>query len=317
MLNLQTLRSALGGEIVGRQLLCPGPGHSPRDRSLSITISLNAREGFLVHSFAGDDFQTSRDYVRSRLGLPEWQPGDERDRRVPADKMRDFDVSFLARQLSEPREFTAEERQRIARAVEIWNQGVDPRGTLAETYLNRERALNLSPELTGNVLRFHPHVPWRDENIGMTIGVPAMIAAFTSIDADEIVAMHRVALTPEGKKIDRRMLAPTRRSAVKLSRATDQLAIGEGIETCMAAIELGVSPAWALGSVGAIAKFPLIDGIKELTLVGEAGSASANAVEICRQRWVAAGRTVKVIMPDQPFNDLNDELIAVKQGRAA
>ena len=38
--------------------------------------------------------------------------------------------------------------------------------------------------------------------------------------------------------------------------------------TGMAARELGVVPCWALGSVGAIARFPTLD-VKTLTIIGE------------------------------------------------
>ena len=39
MIDLRALQRALGGEICGGQLLCPGPGHSPRDRSLAVRLS--------------------------------------------------------------------------------------------------------------------------------------------------------------------------------------------------------------------------------------------------------------------------------------
>ena len=59
---------ALGGEVVCfNRVAAPGPGHSPKDRSLSILIT---GSDFIVHSFAGDDWRVCRDYVRSRLGRP-------------------------------------------------------------------------------------------------------------------------------------------------------------------------------------------------------------------------------------------------------
>jgi hypothetical protein len=70
MVDLRTLRAALGGEISGDRLLCPGPGHSAADRSLSIRLDSNAPDGFLVHSFANDDPIECKDYVRSKTGLP-------------------------------------------------------------------------------------------------------------------------------------------------------------------------------------------------------------------------------------------------------
>ena len=306
-MDLQTLRRALGGEIVGRQLICPGPGHSPKDRSLSITISPSSPIGFLCHSFAGDDWRGCQEYVCERLGLKPWSPSDG------SEQVRRLDIDCVEREVQEkPREFTAEDRQRIARAVEIWNQGVDPRGTLAERYLKQARMLELPVALVGNVLRFHPQCPWRDENSGATVGVPALIAAFRSVDNDEITAIHRIALTPEGKKRDRRMLGIVYRAAVKLDASGESLAIAEGVETAMAARELGVVPCWALGSVGAISRFPILDGVKALTIVGEAGEASADKAKLCASRWRAAGRRVRILMPDAPHSDLNDELMNMK-----
>src|SRR5262245_49166258 len=67
--SLQQLAVALGGEISGGQVLAPGPGHSPKDRSLSIRLDPAAPSGFLVNSFAGDDPLACKDYVRDKLGV--------------------------------------------------------------------------------------------------------------------------------------------------------------------------------------------------------------------------------------------------------
>jgi putative DNA primase/helicase len=75
-LNLRAIARALGGEVSGRRVLAPGPQHSPRDRSLCVSLSPALPGGFLVHSFAGDDPIQCKDYVRARLGLPDWHPGD-------------------------------------------------------------------------------------------------------------------------------------------------------------------------------------------------------------------------------------------------
>src|SRR5262249_38903789 len=44
--------------------------HSPRDRSLSIEVDRTAPDGFVVHSFAGDDWEKCKDYVRHKIGAP-------------------------------------------------------------------------------------------------------------------------------------------------------------------------------------------------------------------------------------------------------
>jgi hypothetical protein len=99
-LDLRSLARALGGEISGRQILAPGPGHSRGDRSLSIRIEPQAPDGFLVHSFAGDNPIICKNYIRQQLGLPEWQPGDEQNRRVGAPRRARFDRMAIDREVS-------------------------------------------------------------------------------------------------------------------------------------------------------------------------------------------------------------------------
>ena len=97
------------------------------------------------------------------------------------------------------------------------------------------------------------------------------------------------------------MLGIVSRAAIKLDALDGEtLAIGEGVETGMAARELGFKPTWALGSAGAISFFPLIDGVKRLVILGEAGEASAQAIKICGRRWQGKGRRrVRVVMPNE------------------
>jgi hypothetical protein len=85
MIDLRTLQRALGGEISAGQLRCPGPGHSAVDRSLSVKPDDSAPDGFLVHSFAGDDAIACKDYVRERLGLPAFKPNGGNGRRRASD----------------------------------------------------------------------------------------------------------------------------------------------------------------------------------------------------------------------------------------
>lgn len=59
MFDLDGIARRLGGERSGFQISCPGPGHSPRDRSLSVGFAPNG--SFVVHSHAGDDFGACRD----------------------------------------------------------------------------------------------------------------------------------------------------------------------------------------------------------------------------------------------------------------
>ncbi len=55
-----------------RYVLCPGPGHSRRDRSLKVKFKSDGT--FTVTSFAGDNWQACKDFIRDRLGIPnDWR----------------------------------------------------------------------------------------------------------------------------------------------------------------------------------------------------------------------------------------------------
>ena len=61
------------------------------------------------------------------------------------------------------------------------------------------------------------------------------------------------------------------------------LHIGEGVETCMSARQLGLKPTWALGDAGQIPKFPVLSGVEAITLISENddNGASQRACEAC------------------------------------
>jgi hypothetical protein len=72
--TLSEIAKALGGEVRNGRALAPGPGHSAADRSLSVSISDDEHDGFIVHSFSDDDVKECRDYVREKVGLSPFKP---------------------------------------------------------------------------------------------------------------------------------------------------------------------------------------------------------------------------------------------------
>jgi Toprim domain len=210
-----------------------------------------------------------------------------------------------------------DEARRVEMARAIWDDAVSPRHTPVHTYLSRRALkLKLTDALAGKVIRFHPECPWKDAN-GKTILVPAMVVAMRSIETDEITAIQRTRLSPDGKKIDRRMLGVAAGAAVKLDAnesVADCLIIGEGNETAMTARQIGLKPAWALGSANAIATFPVLVGIERLGILAERDEANERATEACATRWHGADREVFIIRPTTG-NDLNDALQAMQRAR--
>lgn len=283
------IAKALEGEVAGDQVVAPGPGHSRRDRSLCVRLSAAAPDGFVAFSHAGDDWRACRDHVRARL-LP-WGPihrraaptKDARRRHHRADHAVAIDTDRAAK---------------IAAAIRIWREGVDPRGTPAERYLTA-RGLALDAVSAFGALRWHP-------------GIGAMLALFRSLATGEPQAVSRTFLDVDARKVDRRFLGPVAGAAVMLDPSeavTLGLLVAEGVETALAARMLGLTPAWALGSAGAIAAFPVLAGVEALTIAGENDDAGARAVAGCGERWHAAGREVRIVRSERG-KDLADDFRA-------
>jgi AAA domain len=74
MPSLHQIAQALGGEVRTGQVLAPAPDHSPADRGMSIKLSDDAPDGFLVHLFNGGDPIAAKNYVCSKLGIEPWRP---------------------------------------------------------------------------------------------------------------------------------------------------------------------------------------------------------------------------------------------------
>jgi hypothetical protein len=96
--NLQTLAKAPGGEVNRSQVLAPGPGHSPIDRSLSVKLDSDAPDGFVVHSFAGDDPLKCRDHVREKAGLEPFKANGGGRRRASNDAIERALMTAVAAQ---------------------------------------------------------------------------------------------------------------------------------------------------------------------------------------------------------------------------
>jgi putative DNA primase/helicase len=278
--SLDEIARALCGKVTGKQVLAPGPGHSAQDRSLSVRISSTSPHGFIVHSFAGEDWRLCQVHVRERLGLPRgsWKKEKPTLRVIPQ---------------SSP---DPEPEDRSRAAIELWRASADPRGTLVETYLN-SRKLEMDDEVGGKVLRWNPKIQ-------------AMIALFRNIETDKPQAVSRTYLDSNGNKIERRFLGPVGRAAIKLDPDENLLGglhIGEGIETCLAARQIGMKPAWALGSCIAIGAFQVIAGVEALSILREHDLANERNADLCGTRWHEAGRQVFDVWP-RIGKDVNDAI---------
>jgi putative DNA primase/helicase len=240
----------------------------------------------LVNSHSGDDWRECRDHVKHALGVPTGKTSPPRS--APA-------IALTFANSAE------EDDTRIAAALALWREGVDPRGTPVEAYL-QSRRLELDASVAGEVLRYHPRLR-------------AMLALFRNIVTNEPQAISRTFLNHRWQKRDCKFAGPVAGAAIKLDADKDvlgELYIGEGIETCMTARMAGLRPAWALGSAGAITAFPVLNDVERLTLLREHDVASQRAGDACGTRWHAAGREVFNFWP-KAGKDLNDSVMELAQ----
>ena len=281
-LDARSIASYLDGDVCGNGALVPGPGHGKHDRSLRVFIDANDPDGFRVYSHAGDDWRDCRDHVKERLGIDRdaWR---DRDQEVKATPIK---LTFA----------TPTDDSRIAAAMRLWDQGVDPRGTPVETYL-RSRRLELDSDVAGEVLRWHPHLR-------------AMLALFRNIVTNEPQAISRTFLDHEARKIERKFIGPGWRRSDQARRRRGRARRPShwrrhrdmhGGAHARTQARMGARLA------GAIAAFPVLSGIECLSLLREHDDANKRAADTCAAAWMTAGREVLDVLP-KAGKDINDSI---------
>lgn len=283
-MNAAHVAKLLGGDVAGRgRVLCPGPGHSPKDRSISVTL---AGRDFIVHSFAGDDWQACKDHVRALIG----QGG----------------VFLKEKAHGAPALVSDDEVERTARAVSIWGESRPIAGTPAEAYLKTRGVA-----YDGEALRWHPSCPF-----GKGTRVGAMIALVRDVRSDEPKAIHRTAIDRDGRKLahlgsnGRMALGPTAGGAVKLyAPDCGALGIGEGIESSLSIRglrDLDNMPVWSLLNAGQLAAFPALPGLSGLWVAMDNDPAGRRAAGEIVVRMAAASIETVVLASKTEGADLND-----------
>jgi DNA polymerase len=202
----------------------------------------------------------------------------------------------------------------LAFALRLWEQARPISGTPAIRYLVDVRGIDVDglAETINDALRFHPRCPF-----GPGARLPCLIALYRDVETDAPAGIHRIALTDDvlfaGGKVKRLTLGswPTPR-AIKLWPAADQLFLGEGIETVLAAATrlhyrgAPMRPAWAAGSSGNISRFPVLRAVNQLTLLVDHDPSGESCADACRLTWRAAGRKVMRLKTNRVGTDFND-----------
>jgi hypothetical protein len=197
-----------------------------------------------------------------------------------------------------------EDCKRTEAALSIWQVARPSAGTLVEAYLGA-RGLNLPPAPT---LRFHAALKHPAGCMW-----PAMIALVTRGFDDAPLAIHRTFLAQDGAgkaPVDpqKMMLGPCRGGVVRLADPGDVLMIGEGIETCLAAMQATGRPAWAALSTSGLRALDLPTLVRDVIVLADGDDPGEAAARDCARRWKREGRRVRIARPPRGM-DFNDMLV--------
>ena len=258
-----------------RRQTCPECGRSPKDRTCGVTID---ERGGVAHchrcNYVENRFD---DEVRLRPGRP------------------------LPRAAAATRHELLSDFGR-----ELWAACMPVAG-VARAYL--EARCCVVPPADGD-LRYHPRLKHSPSD---TCG-PALVALVTDFVTGQPLTLHRTWIRADGAKADvdpPRMLLGGHRKAGGVVRlwpdeaVTHGLGIAEGIETALS-LAHAFAPAWACIDAGNMAELPVVLGIESLLIAADNDPAGIASARACSARWLAQGREVGVVLPDEHKTDLND-----------
>ncbi len=178
------------------------------------------------------------------------------------------------------------------------------RGDPVWTYLNRRTGIEIIP----NDIKFHPGLYHSEGG-----SHPVMISILRGVDGTG-VTLHRTYLTQDGYKANVgiiKKLMPgkaLRGAAVRLSRVSECIGVGEGIETSIAAGMRFGMPVWAATNAALLEQFIPPEGVKYVYIMSDNDSSftgQAAAYNLAK-RLVRDGFSVEMKLPDTVDTDWCD-----------
>jgi putative DNA primase/helicase len=286
-MTAETIAKALGGRKTGGCWAARCPAHDDRTPSLSIR---DAEENkVLVRCHAGCDQERVIAALRGR-GL--WAENGPRS------------LSRVARRTHVEHKPDQDNARRSEIAIAIWQSAKPAQGTPVETYL-ASRGIYLAPP---DALRFHAGLKHPSGGIWA-----AMVALVTNGADGTPLAIHRTFLARNGggkAPVDpqKMMLGPCREGTVRFADPGEVLMVGEGIETCLAAMQATGNPAWAALSTSGLRGLGLPENVRDVIVLADRDDAGEAAARDCAWRWKRECRRVRIARPPLGL-DFNDMLM--------
>lgn len=295
-MTLHRIVAALGGDLYagGRRANVPAPGHSARDRSVSLLLT---DDRVLIHGFGRSDWRTIRDRLQDRGFIDD------------AGRLTGGGTAGPWAPRPDP-------RLRLETASDLWAgcralEGGDP----ADRYLNRRAVRGAA---AASNLAFHPEAPvsvYRPHGRGR----PALIARISDGDdrltAVELTYLDRNGGLAPGLRLTRKTvgLVPAG-AAVRLAPAAAELLVGEGVVTTLCAMDRFQLPGWALMAATNLAAWTPPALVRRVLIAADRGAVGEGAAARLRRRVALVGLEARILCPDPPFGDWNDVAVAVAKG---
>ena len=285
-MNAEAIARALGGRKTGSAWMARCPAHEDRDPSLSIGDAKSGK--VLVRCHAGCD---QRDVISALRWYGIWQT-----------ESRHGSRSLRKNDRLSPAEPHPDIRKRTRAALAIWQASQPAEGSPVEAYL-RSRGLTVSPPRS---IRLHAGLKHPSGAIW-----PVMVALVTRGLDGAPIAIHRTFLAHDGNgkapvEPAKMMLGPCRGGVVRLVDLGDTLMVGEGIETCLAAMQATGIPAWAALSTSGLRALDLPHALRDVIVLADGDDPGEAAAKDCARRWKQEGRRVRIARPPRgmDFNDM-------------
>lgn len=289
-MSLRAIVKAVGGDLYdrGRRANIPAPGHSPKDRSVSLLLEAGR---VIIHTFGAEDWRAARDSLRE-LGLI-----DDRGWLAPVAGRSCADA---------PPTLGAPERRLAARAH--WEAARAITGTASVRYC---RSRNVKRDLPADtVLRHHPAAPLSAYRGGGATR-PALLAAISD-PSGGFSAVEMTYLGPDGRRasdlrLPRKTIGPAPGGcAIRLDAEAADMLVAEGVFTTLSATERFGLPGWALMSTRNLRAWSAPAGVRSVLIAADRGKDGEASAAILRDRLQAAGVAAAVALPPSPYGDWNE-----------
>jgi len=285
-MNAETVAKGLDGRRTGATWMARCPAHDDSSPSLSISVSKDGK--VLLRCHAGCD---QRDVITALSERGLWAVTSNRLGGIAKRRWKNLSP--------EP---DPDAKARTEAALAIWQASQVAKGSPVATYL-RSRGLHL-PALP--TLRFHAGLKHPSGGVWA-----AMMGLVMHGATGSPIAVHRTFLDRNGRGkalVDpaKMMVGPCRGGLVRLGEPSAVLMIGEGIETCLAAMQATGNAAWAALSTSGLRSLDLPRNARDVIVLADGDEPGDAAAQDCARRWKREGRRVRIARPPHgmDFNDL-------------